>query len=92
MNTLMMQRRVQALAEMVGGRVRSYSGRGMYGEECIAVVCDDAGDAVHEAGALGPPKPRTDSMGRGEVAYWPGIPAPAALSDTLTDTQKGGQS
>ena len=65
-----------------------YSGRGMYGRQCLSVVmqgetpfallaeivegCDD----VTEAGEL-LRTARVDDMGLGHVVYWPGIRVPA---------------
>ena len=95
---------------------RSYSGRAMYGDRCLALVCDDLsqivdliGKLAYEAGvrdgsqalddsvrdsaaALGDllreSSMRTDSMGRGIVAYWPSIelnPEQAAELDASAD-------
>jgi hypothetical protein len=55
-----------------------YSGRGMYGKQCIAIRLDSNSDlwefAVELAQAeVFPGAPKTDSLGRGIVAYWPGI-------------------
>lgn len=62
-------------------RCRSYSGRGMCGKECLAVVCDDPLLALqvisYEAGSEGihmPTNIRQDSMGTQYVVYWPGEP------------------
>lgn len=67
--------------------VRSYSGRGMFGEECLAAVIDDLPrfmqDLVEMAMALDQKskdsvvdalgKYRQDQMGHGLVVYFPGI-------------------
>ena len=55
----------------------SYSGRGMYGERCVAVHCggrnnvdeDDVLDAVKDI--PGAQHPASDSLGLGTVLYWP---------------------
>ena len=68
--------------------VRSYSGRGMYGDECVAVVMGDFNSTWTLALALadvnnghadlfGLPEPRTDNMGLGMVLYWPQMEWPA---------------
>jgi len=57
-------------------RVRSYSGRGMYGRECIAVRTDWPEDLIADAGVAGA---RTDSMGRSSIVYWPAIACPAGV-------------
>lgn len=63
--------------------VRSYSGRGMYGKECLAIVGDDldafalgvaVGDWLathHGIGDYSWPRMQSDSMDRGAVYYWP---------------------
>lgn len=65
-----------------GYRVRSYSGRFMYGKECLAVSCADPTDLLmllaEEAPgvlkALG--KPKMDDLGKGAICYWPQAAAP----------------
>jgi hypothetical protein len=62
--------------------IRNYSGRGMYGDECMAVVLDGDRDTFALFAALGIeldddeaiPMARSacqDSMGRSIVIYWP---------------------
>lgn len=51
-----------------GFRPRSYSGRGMYGAECVGVSLDSPGDLDSE----GLPRATQDSLGRGVILYWPG--------------------
>lgn len=68
--------------------VRSYSGRGMYGKECVAITTDGHTSAWTIALALadlnagnidlyGLGEPREDSMGLGRVYYWPQMEWPA---------------
>ena len=52
----------------------AYSGRGMYGKECVALRGDninlwEVARSLPED--LNVPEPRTDSMGLGIVIYWP---------------------
>lgn len=57
----------------------AYAGRGMYGAECVAVEVDsreDAGDLKAIVGVM----PKTDSLGRNVVAYWPSLPWPDSKS------------
>jgi hypothetical protein len=54
---------------------RRYSGRGMFGADCIGVDVESREDAG-ALKALFDLKPTTDSMGRGVVAYWPALPWP----------------
>lgn len=53
-----------------GYEPRSYSGRFMYGKDCLGVDLPDASCLVELGGC---PKPTLDSMGRGIIAYWPSI-------------------
>lgn len=57
---------------------QKYSGRGMYGRECLGVVVDNLLTGLqaiaHEAGKRGiemPEDVHSDSMGRGAILYWP---------------------
>jgi len=66
--------KIEEVAKRVGGSFEDeYSGRGMYGETCCAVYCDDANQALEEAGALGLRNAQVDHMGKGWVVYWPPI-------------------
>ena len=74
-----------------------YSGRGMYGDRCIGVVCaDPVGLAVElgielgrsvESGRVSEEiaeafqRPQIDSMGRSQIIYWPRL---AAASEEVT--------
>lgn len=77
----------QKLFSALNGRYspRAYSGRGMMGEECVAVDLDSAAELVALGMWLGgnggdgddedfdpndAAYPETDSMGRGIVVYW----------------------
>ncbi len=75
-----------------------YSGRAMYGKECVGVNVDDLGDMwalamklAHEG--LDIPQPSTDSMGRGFVLYWRTMEWPVDArrphSDFNTDSDIG---
>lgn len=85
----MKKHKLQILIENAGLEPRSYSGRGMFGDKCLGVNCDnplemfaeilesddldplsDALDTVTHAMR----KATTDSMGRGQIIYWPTIP------------------
>jgi len=65
------------IAQRVNGDYRSdYSGRGMYGSKCVAIVIegrDQEYRMTKELEELGFPEPTWDSMGFGAVAYWPSI-------------------
>lgn len=77
---------IMDLCDSAGIEWRDYSGRGMYGDRCLAIVTDNPVDTVlclvQEAiGSLDPEETaeivealsnsRTDSMGRSAVIYWP---------------------
>ena len=65
-----------------GHEPRSYSGRGMYGRNCVGVDLNHTGDLFRLGIEMGEASvstgavldslqaPRTDSMGRGIIAYW----------------------
>lgn len=77
--------------------VRSYSGRGMYGEQCIAVVVPqysnvwDLAVALTEAAHMNDfdtfelGSPNQDNMGRGQVYYWPSLKWPADAEEIGDD-------
>jgi hypothetical protein len=62
---------IEETADTVGGHVRNdYSGRGMYGETCYGIVCDNEEECI-EVGALkGLRGANTDSMGKSRIVYW----------------------
>mgnify|MGYP003336159782 CR=1 FL=1 len=60
---------------------RSYSGRGMYGKNCLGVVVDAKIEMFHLAYQAGQQqvqfyleKMEWDSMGHSTIFYWPGVP------------------
>lgn len=76
---------LQNLIELASYEARSYSGRAMYGKECIAVDLDGSAfeffaDLLHYAEEDSDREcleealraARTDQMGRGTVVYFPG--------------------
>lgn len=68
-----------------------YSGRGMYGQQCLGIDFDDMGDAFRFALLLGGEvaeilaRPSFDSMGLGIVAYWPNVEAPEVADEDDED-------
>lgn len=79
---------LQKLLEETDYNPRSYSGRGMYGEECLAVVTDDLGELLanvmdYAIDVLDDKDMHTlaesfrcmisDSMGMGTVYYFPDL-------------------
>lgn len=53
--------------EEQGGKPRSYSGRGMYGQHCVGVNMDYVGQYTLPKGF------NLDNMGLGVIAYWPHV-------------------
>lgn len=68
-------------------RFRSYSGRGMCGHACVAVVIEGRDDLWALAQALADegfpasrvPAGRTDALGRNTIIYWPRVEMPATF-------------
>ena len=50
-----------------------YSGRGMFGVQCVGVVCYDPVKVIESAVEFGFKGARYDSMGRQWIVYWPQI-------------------
>lgn len=75
-----LQKLTEVAAE-VGGRVRTYSGRGMYGRECLSIYCDNATTCIEAAAHHGIRSSRQDSMGREYVVYWPAIAVPEGFDE-----------
>ena len=77
--------------------VRSYSGRGMYGVQCVGVDTERVGDLMKIAAALVDAgydaddvadlgdKTHTDAMGLGVILYWPSLKLTAAQTEQLRD-------
>lgn len=63
---------------IAGYEPHSYSGRGMFGKECVAVNLDSSNELANVGAALAAEgvlsQPSIDGMGRGIVAYWPSEP------------------
>lgn len=68
----------------------SYSGRGMYGKECVAVVVEDVWAFIATVGEDVDDgfnwsllrRTHTDGMGRGDVVlYWPSLEWPEAAEE-----------
>jgi hypothetical protein len=80
---------LQKLLNHIGYETRAYSGRGMYGEECLGVEPDDGMghlmqyvlENIKEVPKKDRPRiaqafgrMQTDSMGLGTIVYFPGVP------------------
>ena len=60
--------------EEAGFSTRSYSGRGMYGVECLGALADTREAIYSVISAKDIRAARTDSMGFDVVVYWPQVP------------------
>lgn len=78
---------IKDIIEAAGYTTRAYSGRGMYGKECLAVSLDistqafyadllESTDRSHTKTITNAMRDgRTDSLGRGIILYFPNIEA-----------------
>lgn len=65
---------IQEVADAVGGEIcDDYSGRGMFGDTYIGVVCDNPQTAIEEATERGLRGASQESMGRQSIVYWPRV-------------------
>lgn len=71
-------RKLIAALRDAGYKPRSYSGRGMYGQECVGVNLSSSHDLfllareIHDTvDEMDLGEPETDGMGKGIIAYWP---------------------
>lgn len=78
--------------EELSYETRSYSGRGMFGRECLATVVDSFADVFKLGIQLGfllqntdIDVPCYDNMGRATIVYWPNIKyeSPPVSEDTM---------
>ena len=71
------KRALQLALEAMGAEPYSYSGRSMYGRECVGVTVDYP-EVVKEwaktAPALGRARSLSDNMGKKYVVYFPSVP------------------
>lgn len=72
-----MQDEVWQVAQACNGEyIVDYTGRGMYGRKCVAIVIENRDQEFYleqERRRRGLPEPTWDSMGLGAIAYWPSI-------------------
>ncbi len=67
---------INKISDEVDGHVREdYSGRGMFGEHCLGIVCGNANECLEVAGSKGIKRGRIDNMGRNMIVYWPHLKA-----------------
>lgn len=72
--------KLQDFLEWAGYKVQSYSGRGMFGKQCLAIVTkDNLAEVLLRCVQFGAPNniqkiipsASSDNMGRSTVYYWP---------------------
>jgi hypothetical protein len=73
MNAKVLIKRLRA----AGHEVRSYSGRGMYGRECVGVSLSRG-----ERLTVGHRTASYDALGLGSIAYWPSAVWPEGMVDS----------
>lgn len=86
---------IQYLAsEIDGAELRSYSGRGMYGKQCLGIDMDSMADAFRfalmvedENLTFALSNPCFDSMGLGIIVYFPNVEAPEGIDDDEDDDE-----
>jgi hypothetical protein len=86
---------IQDLAsEIDGAELRSYSGRGMYGKQCLGIDMDSMTDAFRfalmiddEDLTVALSNPCFDSMGLGIIVYFPNVEAPEGIDDDEDDDE-----
>ena len=87
--------RLVEATDQLGLSLRPYSGRGMYGKSCPAIVIDDMTDLLRLGVELGVnglnendlPGTSTDSMGRGIVVYWSSVKVEVEEGDDEEDEE-----
>lgn len=75
---------IEALEDS-GFEPRKYSGRGMFGKECVAVSGKDVSEwevarALSYIEDFDIPEPRQDQLGLGIVLYWPSYEWPEEVA------------
>ncbi len=67
---------LESVAKEIGGEIRlDYSGRSMFGETCVGIVCEDYAGCIEAAADAGIFNTKIDSMGQDYIVYWPSIVA-----------------
>jgi hypothetical protein len=82
------------ISDIDGAELRSYSGRGMYGKQCLGIDMDSMADAFRfalmvedEDLTVALSNPCFDSMGLGIIVYFPNVEAPEGIDDDEDDDE-----
>lgn len=68
---------LEQIALEVRGEVRyNYSGRGMFGKNCVGITCPDSIRCIEEATKRGFSCACVDNMGMDAIVYWPHVASP----------------
>jgi len=80
------------LNDIDGAELRSYSGRNMYGKQCLGIDMDGIQDAFRFALmvtdddlCMALSSPVFDDMGRGIIVYFPDVEAPEGIDNEADD-------
>ena len=65
---------LKRIAQQGGWDFTDYSGRGMYGKYCAAIITNDPDTTIEYALEMHIHGACTDTLGKGYIVYWPGIP------------------
>jgi hypothetical protein len=81
-------RRLEIVAEDCDGSIyHDYSGRAMYGKECIGITTSKPFKAIELAAQYGITGAKMDSMGLDSIVYWPNIKSVEELSEEEQEAQ-----
>ena len=70
----MTQEDIRIMADEKNWRVyEGYSGRMMFGMECIGIITDDPTSVIEKAASRGIRGAKYDQLGKGWIVYWPDI-------------------
>jgi len=72
-NNMTKQAKVRNVAAQLGKTAQTYSGRGMFGVKCMAIVGTNSTAIIERAAFLGLTGAKIDNMGLDYVVYWPQI-------------------
>ena len=86
---------IQSLvSDIDGAELRSYSGRNMYGKECLGIDMESMTDAFRFALSVEDSdliyklsQPVFDNMGRGIIVYFPNVEAPEGIDNDEDDDE-----
>ena len=82
------------VSDIDGAELRSYSGRSMYGKQCLGIDMESMTDAFRFALSVEDSdliyklsQPVFDNMGRGIIVYFPNVEAPEGIDNDEDDDE-----